>query len=78
MRKGSEIYKSLSKRIAANHAGDISYRESGMIRQQRMAEHDELIRNAQSDCIRALEQIRDGHNDPRALATEVLLRLAAL
>lgn len=42
---------------------------------QRLAERSALIKAAGKAAIEALRQIADGHNDPRALAAEVLAML---
>lgn len=64
---GADLYFATSREYEARHKGDPSYRERV---QKWLATSStpmpvDLIRQA-------LEQIRDGHNDPRTLAREVL------
>lgn len=64
---GTDLYFASIGEYEARHKNDPSYRET----------HQKWLATSSTpkpvDLIRqALEQIRDGHNDPRALAREVL------
>lgn len=64
---GVELYFASIRQYEARHKDDPSYRES----QKKWLATSSTP--APTDLLRqALEQIRDGHNDPRAMAREVL------
>lgn len=65
---GADLYFACVDQYEKRHAGDPTYKER---QQQWLSKHTTMPTNF-SLMKEALEQIRDGHNDPRALATEVL------
>lgn len=75
----------ITKKRVENHANDETHREASerrwgvaLARQQAEAQVELARDEATQDAIEALRRIRDGHNDPRALAMEVLARLEGL
>jgi hypothetical protein len=64
---GADLYFATSRQYEARHKNDPSYRErvQKWLATSSTPKPVDLIR-------RALEQIRDGHNDPRTLARDVL------
>jgi glycine/D-amino acid oxidase-like deaminating enzyme len=77
------FFMSVAKRIEENHkddpkpwklAGPADGRW-GAVRQQAAFERDAAVERAKDEAIKALIEIRDGHNDPRALAAQVLAAL---
>lgn len=73
-----DFWHLLSERIMANHRDDVSFKVSGMIRQQVAAERDHMVETATDECVQALRDIRDGYNDPRQLAADVLAKLETI
>lgn len=78
-------YHAIHAEIAANHRNDTTHAQRSQIRaqsqamwQQARAVEDQAKREAIEAAVVALRQIAGGHNDPRALADEVLQRLDAL
>ena len=65
--RGAELYFASTAKYMERHKNDPTYRERAQkwLATSCTPEPVDLIRQA-------LEQIRDGHNDPRALAREVL------
>lgn len=64
---GVELYFASIRQYEVNHKDDPTYRErqEGWLATASTPAPTDLLRQA-------LEQIRDGHNDPRSLAREVL------
>lgn len=74
----------ISARVQANHKGDVTHAEQSRLRaeseavaQQARFLRERLWEEATQAAIIALREIRDGHNDPRALAAKVLAVLDA-
>lgn len=76
------FYLLMTQRIMENHKDDpkpwhdrhgLMY--GGGIRQQAAYELQAMIEAAREECLQALRDIRDGHNDPRGLASAVLIKL---
>lgn len=75
--RGLEFWRMIELALMANHINDVSFKVSGMVRQQAAAEREAAYEAAQDDAIKALREIADGHNDPRNLAARVLAALDA-
>lgn len=67
-----EFWRMMELAVMANHVHDVSFKVSGMVRQQAAAEREMAYEAARDEAIKALREIAAGHNDPRTLAISVL------
>jgi hypothetical protein len=79
----------VSARMIENHRGDESFADqsrrlhlgleiASAAKQQAQMNRAGIWEEAREECLEALRQIRDGHNDPRELARIVLEKLEAV